>query len=85
MTSGQTIEEFNNECGRDVKALHDAMHAAGYPLTPAEAKFVWVCGWAAMAEMVDLDPAPLLATARKLSRDLPKIDGRPLPARCWAS
>ncbi len=58
MTNAQTLPkmtlaEFNADVARQVKDLHDRMHAAGHPVTVTEAKALFCLGYAALAKMVD--------------------------------
>lgn len=52
MAAKETLTEFNERVARDVKALHDRLHEAGFPVSPEEAKFWFCVGWAATADLV---------------------------------
>jgi hypothetical protein len=64
-----TLAEFNAKVATEVKGLHDALHAAGHPVTPTEAKALWCVGWAAVAKMVKHEEGAemLIAKARELA------------------
>ncbi len=66
-----TLAEFNEKVARDVEALHDAMHAAGHPVTPTEAKALWCIGWAAIADLVGHEDgkAMLIEKGRELAAE----------------
>ncbi len=65
----QTLDEFNADCAQKARELHDAMHAAGHPVTPEEAKFLLVAGWAATGELVGVDTTPLNSTLQRLAAE----------------
>ena len=67
----EQLGQLNSKAATEVRELHDALHAGGYEVTVAEAKFVWVAGLIAAGKLVDVDVAPLEATLKNLAKDLP--------------
>ena len=59
-----TLAEFNAKVATEVKGLHDALHAAGHPVTPTEAKALWCIGWAAIADLVGHEDGKAMLTEK---------------------
>lgn len=68
-TGTETLKQFNVRMADQARELHDRMHAAGHPVTPEEAKFLMVAGWAALGESVGVDTTALDGTLRRLAAE----------------
>jgi hypothetical protein len=69
-TTKMKMDAFNAQVAGEVRELHDALADAGHPVTPTEAKVLWLVGKAALADVLGLDNTPLVETARRVARDL---------------
>jgi hypothetical protein len=70
MSTNDTTDDLNAYAAGQVRKLHDALAAAGHPVTPAEAKVIWLAGMAATCEVLELDGTPFVETARRVAADL---------------